>query len=143
MADERTLVLVKPDGVQRGLVGAVIARFERRGLHLVGLKMLHMGRALAERHYQEHRDKAFFDDLVAFITSAPVVAMVWEGPGAVAAARTMMGATNPADAAAGTIRGDHALSIGANVVHGSDSADRAGEEVGLFFSPEELVAWIP
>ena len=141
MADERTLVLVKPDGVQRGLVGDVVSRLERRGLHLVGLKLLRIDRALAERHYAEHREKPFFGDLVSFITSSPVVAMVWEGPGAVAMVRSMMGATDPANASPGTIRGDHAVSIGANVVHGSDSVQRAGEEVALFFSPDELVDW--
>ena len=141
MADERTLVLVKPDGVQRGLVGDVVSRLERRGLHLVGLKLLRVDRALAERHYAEHREKQFFGDLVSFITSSPVVAMVWEGPGAVAMVRSMMGATDPANASPGTIRGDHAVSIGANVVHGSDSAPRAAEEVALFFSPDELVEW--
>ncbi|MBV9101489.1 MAG: nucleoside-diphosphate kinase [Candidatus Dormibacteraeota bacterium] len=141
MADERTLVLVKPDGVQRALVGDVISRLERRGLHLVGLKLLLIDRALAERHYAEHREKPFFGDLVGFITSSPVVAMVWEGPGAVAMVRSMMGATDPANAAPGTIRGDHAVSIGANVVHGSDSVSRAAEEVALFFEPGELVEW--
>jgi nucleoside-diphosphate kinase len=141
VADERTLVLVKPDGVQRGLVGDVISRFEDRGLHLVGLKLLRIDRELAERHYAEHVGKAFFDELVRFITSAPVVAMAWEGPGAVALVRTMMGATNPSDAAPGTIRGDSAVSIGANVVHGSDSVARAAEEVELFFNREELVEW--
>lgn len=141
MSEERTLVLVKPDGVQRGLIGDVISRFEDRGLHLVGLKLLRIDRELAERHYAEHVGKAFFEELVRFITSAPVVAMAWEGPGAVAMVRTMMGATNPADAAPGTIRGDRAVSIGANVVHGSDSVARAAEEVELFFSRDELVDW--
>jgi nucleoside-diphosphate kinase len=141
VTDERTLVLVKPDGVQRGLIGEVISRFEDRGLHLVGLKLMRIDRELAERHYGEHRGKAFFDELVVFITSAPVVAMAWEGPGAVAMVRTMMGATNPSEAAPGTIRGDRAVSIGANVVHGSDSVARAAEEVDLFFSRDELVDW--
>ncbi|MFN2581185.1 MAG: nucleoside-diphosphate kinase [Candidatus Dormibacteria bacterium] len=141
MAAERTLVLVKPDGVQRGLIGDVITRFERRGLHLVALKLLRIDRTLAERHYGEHATKPFFESLVGFITSAPVVAMVWEGAGAVALVRAMMGATNPADAAPGTIRGDHAVTIGANVVHGSDSVTRAAEEVALFFSEDELISW--
>ena len=141
MADERTLLLVKPDGVQRGLVGDVIARFERRGLHLVGLRMLRIDSALAGRHYAEHRGKPFYDGLIEFITAGPVVAMVWEGPAAVARVRTMMGATDPANAAPGTVRGDHALSIGANVVHGSDSLERAAEEINLFFAPEQLVDW--
>lgn len=134
-------MLVKPDGVQRGLIGEVITRFERRGLHLVGMKMLRVDRSLASQHYAEHRDKPFFEELVAFITSAPVVAMVWEGPRAVATVRAMMGATNPADAAPGTIRGDHAVSIATNVVHGSDSISRAVEEVTLFFTPQELCEW--
>jgi nucleoside-diphosphate kinase len=138
---ERTLVLVKPDGVQRGLAGEVISRFERRGLHLVGLKLVRLDRALAERHYGEHRAKPFFGELVAFITSAPVVAMVWEGPGAVALVRAMMGATDPPASAPGTIRGDLAVTIGQNVVHGSDSVGRAAEEVALFFEPDELVEW--
>ena len=142
MADERTLVLVKPDGVQRGLVGDIVARFETRGLHLVGLKLLHIDAELAGRHYAEHREKPFYASLVRFITAGPVVAMVWEGrPGVVALVRAMMGATDPAAAAPGTIRGDHALTIGANVVHGSDSVPRAAEEIGLFFSAAELVDW--
>ena len=138
---ERTLLLVKPDGVQRGLVGQVVDRFERRGLHLIGLKLMQMDRALAERHYAEHVGKPFFESLVSFITSAPIVAMVWEGPGAVATCRLMMGATNPADSAPGTIRGDYALTIGMNVVHGSDSVGRASTEVALFFEESELVSW--
>jgi len=138
---ERTLVLVKPDGVQRRLVGEVIRRFERRGLHVVAIKLLQIDRDLAERHYAEHRGKPFFPGLVDFITSAPVVAMVWEGDDAVAQVRSMMGATNPSAAAPGSIRGDLAVSIGNNVVHGSDSPGRAAEEVALFFQPAELVEW--
>jgi nucleoside-diphosphate kinase len=138
---ERTLVLVKPDGVQRRVIGEVITRFERRGLHLVALKLLHMDRALAERHYAEHVGKPFFAGLVDFITSAPVVAMVWEGDDAVAQVRTMMGATNPSSAAPGSIRGDLAVTIGNNVVHGSDSPGRGAEEVALFFTPGELIDW--
>ena len=134
-------MLVKPDGVQRSIVGEVVSRFERRGLHLVGLKLLQMERALAERHYAEHAGKPFYESLVGFITAAPVVAMVWEGPGAVTLVRSTMGATDPAKAAPGTIRGDLALSIGANVVHGSDAPARAAEEIALFFRPEELVDW--
>jgi nucleoside-diphosphate kinase len=141
VALERTLVLVKPDGVQRGLAGEVISRLERRGLHLVGMKLVRVSRELAERHYAEHRAKPFFGELVDFITSAPVVAMVWEGPGAVSLVRATMGATDPAASAPGTIRGDLALSIGQNVVHGSDSAPRAAEEVELFFDAGELVEW--
>ena len=134
-------MLVKPDGVQRGLVGAVLSRFEQRGLHLIALKLLRLDAELAGTHYAEHRDKPFFSGLVDFITAAPLVAMVWEGPGAVAMVRSMMGATDPAAAAPGTIRGDYALSIGANVVHGSDSAPRAAQEIALFFSASELVDW--
>lgn len=141
MPDERTLVLVKPDGLQRGLVGEIIARFERRGLHLSALKLTQLDRARAEQHYGEHRDKPFFDELVQFITSAPVVAMVWEGPKAVQLVRAMMGATDPAASAPGTIRGDYAITIGQNVVHGSDSVERGAQEVALFFEPSELIVW--
>lgn len=141
VSSERTLVLVKPDGVQRRLIGEVIGRFERRGLHLVALKLMRIDRDLAERHYAEHRGKPFFDGLVAFITSAPVVAMVWEGVDAVAQARAMMGATNPSAAAPGSIRGDLAVNIGNNVVHGSDAAERGAVEVSLFFTPDELIEW--
>jgi len=138
---ERTLVLVKPDGVQRHLVGEVIARLERRGLHLVALKLMRIDSDLAQRHYAEHRGKPFFDGLISFITSSPVVAMVWEGDDAVAQVRAVMGATNPSAAAPGSIRGDLAVNIGNNVVHGSDSPARAAEEVALFFAPDELVEW--
>lgn len=141
MTVERTLVLVKPDGVQRGLVGEVIGRLERRGLKLVGLKLMRIDEALAGRHYGEHREKPFFRGLVDFITSSPVVAMVWEGPGAVSMVRAMMGPTNPASAPPGTIRGDLAVDLGMNVIHGSDSPGRAVEEVSLFFEPAEVVDW--
>lgn len=141
MQSERTLVLIKPDAVQRGLIGEIIGRFERRGLHPVGLKLMDVTTAVAERHYEEHRDRPFFAGLVAFITSSPVVAMVWEGPGAVALVRSMMGATNPASSAPGTIRGDLALSLAMNVIHGSDSAASAAREVGIFFSEDELITW--
>jgi nucleoside-diphosphate kinase len=138
---EQTLVLVKPDGVQRGLVGEIVGRLERRGLRLVGMKLMRITEELAGRHYAEHRDKPFFGGLVAFITSAPVVAMVWEGPGAVAMVRAMVGATNPANAAPGTIRGDLAVDFGMNVIHGSDSAESAQREVSLFFTPDEVLGW--
>jgi nucleoside-diphosphate kinase len=141
MQSERTLVLIKPDAVQRGLIGEIIGRFERRGLHPVGLKLMDVTTAVAERHYEEHRDRPFFAGLVAFITSSPVVAMVWEGPGAVALVRSMMGATNPASSAPGTIRGDLAVSLAMNVIHGSDSAASAAREVGIFFSEDELITW--
>ncbi|HEX6538818.1 MAG TPA: nucleoside-diphosphate kinase [Candidatus Dormibacteraeota bacterium] len=140
---ERTLVLVKPDGVQRGLIGEVIRRIERRGLQLVALKLLRIDTDLARRHYAEHVGKPFFEGLVSFITSAPVAAMVWQGPEAVALVRATMGATDPKNAAPGTIRGDLAVSIGANVVHGSDSPARGAEEVALFFGPAELLEWSP
>jgi nucleoside-diphosphate kinase len=135
------LVLVKPDAVQRGLVGEVISRLEKRGLQLVGLKLMQITEELAGRHYAEHREKPFFAGLVSFITSAPVAAMVWQGPGAVAMVRAMMGATNPANAAPGTIRGDLAVSFGMNVIHGSDSVESAQREVELFFAPGELLQW--
>lgn len=138
---ERTLVLIKPDGVQRGMVGEVVGRFERRGLHLVGLKLMAVERGLAERHYAEHRERPFFEAVIDFISSSPVVAMVWEGPNVVSLVRSMMGPTNPALAAPGTIRGDLGVDIGQNVVHGSDSPARAEEEIALFFRPEELVSW--
>lgn len=138
---ERTLVLVKPDGVQRGLVGGVLSRFERSGLRLVALKMLRMDRQMAERHYAVHRGKAFFEGLVAFITVSPLVAAVFEGPRAVEVVRKLMGETDPARAAPGTIRGDLGLTMTHNVVHGSDSAENAEREIGLFFRPEELLSY--
>lgn len=138
---ERTLVLIKPDGVQRGLVGELVMRFERRGLHLVGLKLTAITRELAEQHYQEHRGRPFFDAIIEFITSSPVVVMVWEGPNAVTMVRSMMGPTNPATAAAGTIRGDFGIDIGQNVIHGSDSPARAEEEIALYFGNTELITW--
>ena len=136
---ERTFVMVKPNGVARGLVGEVIARFERRGFVLRGMKALRIDRALAEQHYAEHVGKPFFESLVSFITSGPVVAMVWEGRDAVAAARTMMGVTDSALAAPGTIRGDFSLSKEENVVHGSDGPESAVREIALFFDEAELV----
>lgn len=139
MALERTLVLVKPNGVARGLVGEIIARYEHRGLTIRGLKLLQVGRELAEAHYAEHVGKAFFAELVSFITSAPIVAMVVEGPSAVQVVRDMNGATNPLNAAPGTIRGDYALDMGENIVHGSDAVESAEREIGLYFQPHELV----
>jgi nucleoside-diphosphate kinase len=141
MQSERTLVLIKPDAVQRGLIGEIVSRFESRGLHPVAIKLMQVTTEIAERHYREHRAKPFFMGLVEFITSSPVVAMVWEGPGAVAMVRAMMGATDPADSPAGTIRGDMALSLAMNVVHGSDSAQSAAREVEIFFSADELLDW--
>ena len=136
---ERTLVLVKPDGVQRGLIGAVIGRLERRGLKLVGMKLLQVDEALAHQHYGEHVDRPFFGGLVSFITSGPVVAMAWEAGGAVEIVRSTMGPTNPANAPPGTLRGDLAVDIGRNLIHGSDSLESAQRELALFFRPEELL----
>ncbi|ALS29548.1 nucleoside-diphosphate kinase [Paenibacillus cisolokensis] len=130
---ERTFVMVKPDGFKRGLVGEIISRFERKGLVLAEGKVMTVSRELAERHYSEHREKPFFGELVDFITSGPVFAMVWEGPDAVKNARSIIGKTNPADAAPGTIRGDFGLVVDYNVVHGSDSPESAEREIGLFF----------
>ena len=136
---ERTFVAVKPDGVQRGLVGEVISRFERRGLKLIGLKLLEVTPELAEQHYGEHMGKPFYDGLVKFITSGPVVAMVWEGKNAIHLARNVIGSTNPANASQGSIRGDLAMDIGRNVVHGSDGPESSQREVGIFFQEHELL----
>ena len=130
---QRTLVLVKPDGVRRGLVGEVVSRLERKGLSLVALELRRLERAVAERHYAEHTDKPFFGELVEFITSGPLVALVVEGTRAVDAVRELMGVTDPVKAAPGSVRGDYALDIGQNVVHGSDSPESAAREVALFF----------
>lgn len=138
---ERTLILVKPDGVQRGLIGEIVGRFERRGLKLAGMKFIQMSRELAEQHYAVHRERPFYGSLVDYITSGPVIAMVWEGKDAIAAARATMGATNPVSAAPGTIRGDLGMEIGRNLVHGSDSPENAVKEVNLFFDANELVTW--
>ena len=136
---ERTLVLVKPDGVQRGLIGEVINRLEQRGLKLVGMKLMEVDDALARQHYGEHGDRPFFGGLVEFITSAPVVAMAWEADNAVEAVRNTMGQTNPTSSPPGTIRGDLGLDIGRNLVHGSDSPESAQRELSLFFSDGELL----
>ena len=136
---EQTFIMVKPDGVRLRLVGEVIARFERRGFVLRALKTLRIDRALAECHYAEHVGKPFFEPLVAFITSGPVVAMVWEGRDAIVVARAMLGLTDAAQAAPGTIRGDFSLSKEQNIVHGSDGPDSAAREIGLFFVEDELV----
>lgn len=138
---ERTFVMVKPDGVQRHLVGEVIRRFEAKGFALVGLKLMKVSRELAEKHYEVHKDKPFFGNLVNFICSAPVVATVWEGDGVVAAARNLIGATNPLVSSPGTIRGDFGVSIGRNLIHGSDAVETAQREISLWFTPEELVSW--
>jgi nucleoside-diphosphate kinase len=138
---ERTLVLVKPDGVQRGLIGEVVSRLERRGLRLVGAKFMRASRGLAETHYAVHKGKPFYDGLISYITSAPVMAMVWEGPRAVDAVRQTMGATRPTDAAPGTLRQDFALEIGRNLTHASDEGANAEAEVALWFTRDELVDW--
>jgi len=138
---DRTFVLLKPDAVQRGLVGEIVRRFERRGLKLIALKMIRVTRSLAETYYAEHKGKPFFEPLMSYITSGPVVAMVLEGDGAVSIVRKMMGKTNSAEAEPGTIRGDLALTIGRNVIHGSDSPESANREIPLFFKPEELLAY--
>lgn len=138
---ERTFVMVKPDGVQRGLVGEVILRLERRGLKLVAAKFLQVSRELAETHYAIHKGKPFYEGLVDYITSSPVMAMVWEGPNVVQAVRQTMGATRPTEAAPGTIRHDFALEVGRNLTHASDSPENAMVEIDLWFSKMELVAW--
>lgn len=138
---ERSLVLVKPDGVERGLVGEVIQRLERRGLRLVAAKFLHVSQALAETHYAIHHGKPFYAGLIEYITSAPVMAMVWEGPNAIAAIRQTMGATRPTEAAPGSIRHDFALEVGRNLTHASDSIENGAKEVALWFEPHELVTW--
>ena len=138
---ERTLILVKPDAVQRGLIGEVLGRLERRGLRLVALRLMRADEALARRHYAEHEGKPFFGGLVDYITSSPLVAAVFEGPDAITAARQTMGATNPVAAAPGTIRGDLALEVGRNLVHGSDGPGSAAREIALFFGGEPLDSW--
>jgi nucleoside-diphosphate kinase len=138
---EQTLILIKPDGVQRGLIGQIIGRFEQRGLKLVALKFMQMSADLAAEHYAVHQERPFYNSLVDYITSGPIVAMVWEGKDAIAAARATMGATNPVAAAPGTIRGDFGMEIGRNLVHGSDSPENAVKEVNLFFPEAERVSW--
>jgi len=138
---ERTLFLVKPDGVQRGLVGEVVSRIERKGLKIVGMKLVQVTQELAHRHYEEHVEKPFFQGLVQFITASPVVALVLQGAGSVDAVRQAMGATDPKKAAPGTLRGDLGMDMGRNLVHGSDSPQSAAREVALFFSEDELLDW--
>jgi nucleoside-diphosphate kinase len=133
VAKERTLVLVKPDGVRRGLAGEVITRLERKGLRLVAMELRMLDRSTAEAHYAEHAERPFFGELVEFITGGPLVALVVEGPNAVAATRRLMGVTNPVEATPGSLRGDYALEIGQNLVHGSDSPESAAREIGIFF----------
>ncbi len=138
---ERSLVLVKPDGVQRGLVGEVIARLEKRGLLLAGARFMQVSRELAEEHYAIHKGKPFYEGLISYITSSPVMAMVWEGPNAIAAIRQPMGATRPLEAAPGTIRHDFALEVGRNLTHASDSPENGAKEAALWFKKDDLVSW--
>ncbi len=138
---ERTLVIIKPDGVQRGLVGPIISRLEARGLKIVGMKLMQIDRSLAARHYAVHQGKPFYEGLIDYITSSPVVVMALEGPQAIEIVRKTMGATRPAEAQPGTIRADYALEVGRNLVHGSDSTETARVEIGLFFAENELVSW--
>jgi nucleoside-diphosphate kinase len=140
---ERSFIAIKPDGVQRHLVGEIIRRFEAKGFKLVGLKMLQVSRELAEQHYDVHRERPFFGSLVDFITSSPVVAMVWEGNGVVAGARKIIGATDPLNSDLGTIRGDFGVNIGRNLIHGSDAIETAQREIALWFQDSELANWEP
>lgn len=135
---ERSFIMVKPDGVQRNLVGEIVSRFENKGFKLAGAKLMTVSKELAEEHYGEHKERPFFGELVDFITSSPVFAMVWEGENVIATARQMMGKTNPADAAPGTIRGDFGVTMGKNVIHGSDSPESAAREIGLWFKEDEV-----
>lgn len=138
---ERTFLMVKPDGVQRNLIGEIVARFEKKGFQLAGAKLMQIPAELAQEHYGEHKERPFFGELVDFITSGPVFAMVWQGENVIATARQMMGSTNPKDASPGTIRGDFGLTVGKNVIHGSDSSTSAVREIGLFFKETELVEY--
>ena len=138
---EQTLVLIKPDGVQRGLTGEIIKRLESRGLKLAAIKFLLVDEKLARKHYAIHEGKPFYPGLIAYITSSPLLAMVWEGPQAVAAVRQTMGATRPTEAAPGTIRHDFALEMGRNLTHASDSVENAQVEIGIWFKPEEIISW--
>ena len=138
---ERTFIAIKPDGVQRGLISEIIGRFERKGFKLVGLKQLIPSKELAQKHYGVHKDRPFFGDLVEFISSGPVIAMVWEGEGVILNARKLIGATKPLEAEPGTIRGDLAIDIGRNIIHGSDGSETAAFEINLWFKPSEINEW--
>lgn len=138
---ERTFIMLKPDAIQRSLAGEIMTRFERKGFKLVAAKLMLVSRALAEKHYQDHKEKPFFGPTVDYITSSPIMAMVWEGKNVIAQARTLMGVTNPAQADPGSIRGGFGLDISRNLIHGSDSADSADREISLYFSPEEIVSY--
>ena len=141
MAMEQTYLMVKPDGVQRGLCGEILSRFEKKGLKIVAMKMMIIPKEVAENHYGEHKDRPFFPSLISYITSGPVLAMVWEGESAVSVCRNMMGKTNPKESAPGTIRGDFGMQTGMNIIHGSDSVESAEREISIFFKPEELVSY--
>jgi len=141
MAIERTLVIIKPDGVQRNLVGEVLRRFENRGLRIAALKLMQIPRATAEDHYAEHKGKGFYEGTVSYMTSAPVVVFVLEGPDAIAASRSTMGATNPLNAQPGTIRADYGINISRNIIHGSDKPETAEREIKLYFKPEEVISY--
>ena len=143
MDQERTFIAIKPDGVQRGFISEIIGRFERKGFKLVALKQLIPSKELAQKHYGVHKERPFFNDLVDFISSGPVVAMVWEGEGVISSARKMIGATKPLEAEPGTIRGDLAVNIGRNIIHGSDGPDTASFEINLWFNNEEICDWNP
>ncbi|MBD1378613.1 nucleoside-diphosphate kinase [Metabacillus arenae] len=138
---QKTFLMVKPDGVQRQLIGEIVSRFERKGLHLAGAKLMTISPELAQQHYGEHKGKPFFEGLVEFITSGPVFAMVWQGENVIEISRQMMGKTNPKDALPGTIRGDYGVIVGKNIIHGSDSPESAEREINLFFNQEELVEY--
>jgi nucleoside-diphosphate kinase len=138
---ERTYVMIKPDAVQRGLIGEIISRFEKKGLSLVAMKLMIIPKETAERHYGEHKGKKFFEPLMSYITSGPVTAMVWEGEDAVSVCRNMMGKTNPKDAVPGTIRSDYGMQTGRNIIHGSDSPESAEREISIFFRPDEIIEY--
>lgn len=138
---EKTFLMVKPDGVQRNLTGEIVQRFEKKGYQLVGAKLMQIPQEVAEQHYGEHKERPFFGELISFITSGPVFAMVWQGDNVIKVAREMMGKTNPVDAAPGTIRGDYAVQMGMNIIHGSDSVESAEREINLFFNQNELVEY--
>lgn len=138
---EKTFIMVKPDGVQRNVIGEIVGRFEQKGFKLAGAKLMQISNELAENHYGEHKERPFFGELVDFITSGPVFAMVWEGEDVISTARTMIGATNPAEATPGSIRGDFGVTVGKNIIHGSDSPESATREINLFFDESELVSY--
>ena len=138
---EKTFVFVKPDGVQRGLIGEIIARLEKRGLRLAGAKFFQVSQELAQEHYAIHKGKPFFEGLIEYVTAAPVMAMIWEGPDAVAAVRQTMGATRPTEASPGSVRHDFGLEIGRNITHASDSLENANKEIEMWFKPEEIISW--